>query len=578
MANYKITFTRKGAPQAWDIYRSLTKLGVNPSEIDQGYHIINPSQTSCAAGEAVCVRGTSDFSIDQREVFDFLFRNYERFGTLFKTNDLINYERFGTFLERKEVVKGASLWPIEEFASEGLSAKTLRSRSEKAIATLKEILKKQGVAENSARYREGLAMGLFHLVMTPGREEVDTGIVVKPPHYNPFARAFDEYEAKQKALIDARNAALNALGLSEFAAFVEKNGGIRGGWFANFAIDEHHSASYCAQDARLLVSIYQMANLEPEIVRVDLLRSKISPKASPEMRSFWTKALTAPVHPHMCVGVNIEGSMRLFDPSMNEWKAETSYTSFYPLSWRQDLSNILVNAANQLVWDRYDFISDAYSEGHGAIDKTTEREISEKEKEALEYFRKALELDPDNAYAYLMRGYFRTGKDSEENAGIADFNKALEINDFPWAALFYRGLITIRRAATKKSPHDDASIGSLKAFCLELKKGITDLSNAVKANPPLADMVYKAVPETGLSLPLSLIVYLAVLNASGRKEDAIKMLQVMAGKPEAQDEDGIQMPKKTQRELAKFIFLELIPKDLQKTSAFEQLMEKARQM
>jgi tetratricopeptide (TPR) repeat protein len=88
---------------------------------------------------------------------------------------------------------------------------------------------------------------------------------------------------------------------------------------------------------------------------------------------------------------------------------------------------------------------------------------------SLQYFSKAIELDPRNAWAYFCRGQ-GFGELSDHNSAIQDFNKAIEL-DFPYA-MVYRG----RGAAY-------ANLGKL-ALALQ------DFTKAIELDPQNAQAYY----------------------------------------------------------------------------------------
>ncbi|TAE49148.1 MAG: tetratricopeptide repeat protein [Cytophagales bacterium] len=65
------------------------------------------------------------------------------------------------------------------------------------------------------------------------------------------------------------------------------------------------------------------------------------------------------------------------------------------------------------------------------------------EKEAMQYYNKAIELNPKDANTYVNRGNFKSDLGDSQGA-MQDFNKAIELNPKNAGAYYNRGLLKYR--------------------------------------------------------------------------------------------------------------------------------------
>lgn len=191
-----------------------------------------------------------------------------------------------------------------------------------------------------------MAIGLFFLTIFPGKELLEN-------HVNLFAYL----EASTDELKDA--------GLQEFKEHLIQNGGFRplvAGQAAEAveynALDAiHASIGKCTEQSKILFAVMRMAGLSPQFVGVKLKKDSID---------------------HLCIGININGRLRLFDPAQRN--SDAKYARIYPFTLRQYFS---LNYSNSgAIWNKRNNFN-----------------------KALAHFDLALEIDDQNTNAYNNRGY-----------------------------------------------------------------------------------------------------------------------------------------------------------------------------
>ena len=123
--------------------------------------------------------------------------------------------------------------------------------------------------------------------------------------------------------------------------------------------------------------------------------------------------------------------------------------------------------------------------------------------DAIDYYHRAIERDPNNANAYTYRGYAYNRKGEYDNA-IGDFNRAIELNPNNANVYTYRGIAYNRKGeygkaigdfnrAIKRDPnyaYAYAMRGSAYNSKGEYDKTIGDFSRAIELNPNYAYAYY----------------------------------------------------------------------------------------
>ena len=121
---------------------------------------------------------------------------------------------------------------------------------------------------------------------------------------------------------------------------------------------------------------------------------------------------------------------------------------------------------------------------------------SERYNEAIECFKKAIELDPKDPAAYHNRGVFYNTK-GEYDKAITDFNKAIELNPknaeiYYTRGLFYhtkkeydKAMIDFNKLIELNPKHGAAHTfrGSIYYIKEEYDKAISDFNKALELNP-----------------------------------------------------------------------------------------------
>ena len=137
------------------------------------------------------------------------------------------------------------------------------------------------------------------------------------------------------------------------------------------------------------------------------------------------------------------------------------------------------------------------------FDRGVENVKANRYNEALDYFNRVLELDPDNALALYNKGYCYYSMKQYDRA-VPEFDKAIEINPRDSISYLYKGLIKyykqdypgsieLYNKALEIYPRYPMALynrGISKGQLKDYAGAIEDFTNAIKYNPDFTDAMY----------------------------------------------------------------------------------------
>lgn len=213
---------------AYSIYRELYDVfKVRPADIDRGYEEINYERP----GLPNEVKGAFDCNVDQKELFDFVFNNAEKYQELIKKST------------SKEVA-----WVITDPKA--------RKKIEAAIETLNDILDSADIEKNSADHSLAMATGLFYFVLMPSEKYLSK---IPDPQKNAILKEFRE---------------LSQGPLKQWGEYLTDRGGLNV-WFMRRSPSGELTAqesldldkgSY-SEKLKMIYGVFRMAGLDTVLVR-----------------------------------------------------------------------------------------------------------------------------------------------------------------------------------------------------------------------------------------------------------------------------------------------------------------------
>ncbi len=405
MPNCKVNVDANSNPLAHGIYQDLSKLGVFCEEMDQGYNVTNYADKYCADKVARnCIQSKGDGVVGPEEVLEYALNNHEKY---------------------RQVIEGRLGSPLP-WALDDLDPKTpydaeIRGKVNAAISELKKIITSRGIKEGSLEYNEKLAAGL-------------TWFVAMPPVVQLTGNGFQILHGRMEK---------DSLGI--FLEYLKRNGGLRvdGDYSEEYTALEaiRHQQGECTEKSKILFAALKMAGLAPVFVYEDLVKEE---GQDPNVQDTISKIPMGLFH--MCIGLDMVGRWRFFDPTFIT--SDAIYHHYTPLSPRQylsmDYSNRGVSWALKDEWDKAitehtraieidpqdatAYVNRAYAwEKKGALDK------------AIADCTRAIEIDPNNLGAYINRGNTWEEKGLLDKS-IADYTHAIEIDPKDAKSYSHRGI------------------------------------------------------------------------------------------------------------------------------------------
>jgi len=279
------------------LYEELTtQYGVKDSDLDCGYHVVNYNQP----GTAPTLVGAGDCIVEEKEVLEFT---------------LDAWKKFRAPLER---YAGRSIpWALEKEGSIFPSAPDRIEKNRKYlkkiddfIVLVRKALDKSGYKADVPRYKEGMAVAIFHFFVTPLADYLK----IWPP---------GQIAEKRSEL----NAVLSPFGLEEIADYILENGG-NGAYQVSAKANPYdpHATKFAVSPYNLnydVYSIFKRAGLEAQMV-----------EAYPLMEDDICRCGTG-IQPRIVVGLQVGEGYRLFDSVYADDNLKRK--NFYPIHLRHIL-------------------------------------------------------------------------------------------------------------------------------------------------------------------------------------------------------------------------------------------------
>lgn len=206
------------------------QLGVPDTELDSGYSVFSE--------ETEHVYGKGDRCVEPAEVYEYLFKH--------------TFDHFRTI---KMLTGSLPSLVIDDFDAGTDRDAKFRMRIDKAISSLKMILKSKGYVEGTESFKDKLALGLFYYTYSPTQEGVHRRQMMFP----------QSLEGLSKKLHEA--------GLSEFAEYLMRAGGL--GLIDMKGDDEkevgalealYEKNANCTERSKILFAVFSEAGLRPYFV------------------------------------------------------------------------------------------------------------------------------------------------------------------------------------------------------------------------------------------------------------------------------------------------------------------------
>ena len=462
MAECKIKFTASDNELAFRLYQELSKTGVSCEELDVGYGVLNHTGKECATpSEKSCMRGIGDGVIEAADVFEYALNNYEKYQ------------------KSIESILGQQLsWSLDDLDRTNKFDQRIKWEIVSAISTLREILKKKNIMEGTETYKEKMALGLFYL----------TAIPIYGGHFGE----------------------LDKHGLSEYKKYVLTNDRFR--LSGDYDPDEYSAfealtkrKGKCTEISNILFSIMKMAGLSPKFVLIPEIDSQRFEK---------DKFISStPGSAHMCIGLNIDGRLRIFDPSNGI--SDARYNDYFPLTLRQYLSGIY---SNRISWfDEKGQFDNAFAAFSTAVSIDSDNSYAYNNRGVIWAKKKqfdkaradhseAIRRDPHSAFAYYNLGRVWEAKGLIDNA-IEDYTKAIGAYPNHATAYFRRGYLRLKKGHVDKAIADNTkainiglpypyvsdayyNCGLARKKKGQLDKAIEDLTEAIWKNPRFVNAYY----------------------------------------------------------------------------------------
>ncbi len=404
MPNCKVNVDANANPLAHGIYQDLSKLGVSCEDMDQGYNVVNYAGIHCPDKAAkTCIKSKGDGVVEAEEVLEYALDRYETYRQVIEG-------RLGSPLP----------WVLDDLDPKTPFDAEIRGKVNAAISELKKIITSKGIKEGTPEYNGKLAAGLTWFVAAPSNGRFLQWKASNPSGYKTL---------KQRMEKD---------GLGEFLAHLEKNGGF---YLKGDADTEEytalealqHDAGECMEYSKILFALFQMAKLAPVFIDENPLKEK---SADPDVQRYFAKTLRGgKADGHVCVGLDVGGHMRLFDPLL--MSSDAHYTSYTPVSPRQFLAFDYSNRGNNLAKAKAEpeKVIYAYSKTLllDPLSRLSYKNIGtywanrgEYDK-AISVWDKALTIDPEMADVYMERGRISLIQRGEVNKGLSDFTRAIQL-------------------------------------------------------------------------------------------------------------------------------------------------------
>jgi tetratricopeptide (TPR) repeat protein len=404
--------------QARERYLKLKALGVHDAQMDVGcsvFQYLEDGQT------LVKILGKGDRKpLQACETDEFILDHYDD-------------PRFRRLAE--EVTGGPVPWALDDYDDKTQDDAELRTKLQKVINHLDTLLKGKGLQRGQPAYQEAMGLGLTAYLGTP---PMGFGEFQKTYH---FQNSLEE-NAVHGAIAGFKNE-ISEKGLGEFWDSLEKEGGVRlndGNLEKELSALEAIRANQgeCTENSKILYGALRMAGLDPFFNFVDFWNLEDG-----YIGAFLREN---PNLFHINVGLRIENTTRIFDPTLLE-SPEVKNGSL-PVSLRQYLAMDFNNrgsifkknqefslAEKNLTWASHLDPSSVLplinlAEGFG-----NNRDPNK----ALEIIDHALQLKPQSATAYMIRGLAQFELGKTENA-LKDFNRAISIDSRDYHNFLIRGI------------------------------------------------------------------------------------------------------------------------------------------
>jgi tetratricopeptide (TPR) repeat protein len=429
-----------GDAKAASDYLALRNAGVPASRFDQGCPQIQYGSNGIETIQVIRRKTTGAC-----EVNEVVFQEYKRFPWLVESS----------------AGKPIS-WSLNDFDPFTSFDETIRQKVRDHKQYLSQLLQQKGYAKDSLEHQERMVAGLFYLASS----------------------AYTGADRTAQELSNLKNQ-LQQLGLAEYLAYVQEGRGFK----VQQRVIEQGSALKALETGEggggeileILYGIFEEAGFQPSFALVNPYRSE-----EPALKAYVQK--NPGFHP-LCIGVPLEGKLRLFDPSLA--KIDPLHHGVLPVTLRHYVSFKQVNEGS-------------YAKKRGQYT------------DALNSFNAALRLNSSLYSAYDNRaGVWEDLR--ERDQALRDFSRAIAINPFASHLYFNRALLLTRQNRDQPEP-------SL------LEKALTDTERALK------------LPH---SYAPTWLLRGEILATMGRKDEAIQALTNFLKSASPQEVDKVLEPLRT---------------------------------
>ena len=422
---YKLDFTSESP--AWTFYQFLKKEGKTDRELDVGCH---KNDYSKPGPNAIVVNKTRVH--EECEILEYVAERYEKYRALIEET------------QRRTV-------------SIVIDDPELIQKSDVAIQSARESLKKSGLRPNTDAYNEKLAAALFYFADFPANLE--------------------KIKRDDPVLLD-RTSELEKIGLSGFRDFLFTHGGLGTITFAStmqeLTADSavQQQKGECTEKSKVLYALFRQAELKPQFVRV----------LNREMRRM-IRAIGLPTVPgledtdHMAVSLNFGNRTRIFDLQL--FNSDALFREFYPLTILQFFAAEKINRAQEL----------------GSLNQDAR---------AADELNESIRSEPDSAMTHASLCRLHLDHNRLEEAQLA-CEQAVRLEPATSFALVSLGLVHVARqewtqaetnfrAALRSNPyHADSQVYLADALMAQgkLEEAVESFERAILMIPNPAYLLYK---------------------------------------------------------------------------------------
>src|SRR3989339_221864 len=450
-----INFSDESNRYAYHLYRALLERGITDDEMDLGW--TENKNTETHTNDSYSMQGTNGL-LEANEIIEYALNNDQKYFTLL----------CDTFGEPPP-------WSLDDSNPTTIFDEKIRTKIQQAIDILNTQIIEAGIVPGTEDYKERMLVGLFYLANVPDqlylRSFVNT--LLLPDDMRRFL--------SMQELVDQK--------LDSYKQYLLANGGFG---ISDGDNTEEYSAldaianniGNCTEKSKILFAILRMAGLEPCFVAIDA--------------AYLQQDLG-----HSCVGVDINGSIRILDSSA--LNSNATYKEYDILTLRQYYSSDYVNRG--YAWQAggdVDRALDAYAIALMLDSKNEDAYFNSGNawsdkgnfEKAIGAYSNAIEFDPQNHKLYANRGkaWFKTGHFDE---AISDFTQALKIDEHDANTYYDRGTawlekknyeqaITDFNKAIEENPNLDIAFynrGRAWKAKQDITKALEDYSKAIDINP-----------------------------------------------------------------------------------------------